>query len=456
MKNWELARRDLLKQLGLGLGCLPLLNASRSWAQGATVPPKLLIIHASEGYRMAQFKPPVGPIGTLPQSTAPLQPWKDYLTFLMDMTNPNYKGGVNYGHEAYGTIFWGGAKTTGSGRAQQPTGSTFDQVIADGLNAVTPVKERTLAFQVQLDRQPSQKVPGQNRCFWRDGSPINPESNPTETFARIFAGAAPANPAAGDAAKKLIAQRKSILDYVGNNLEQFKARVSADDRKTIDGHLGAIRDLENQLGGMGMPSGQSCGDGDPGMFTKDQILSTDTLFPKIMDAYMAIMLAAVHCGVTNVAALQISDSSGNQVNFGSFVDGIPPRGTGYKSAFRNWHDLGHNPVMNNVDHHRIVDQWCMQKLADFLTKVKATPDGAKTMLDSSLVMWTNHMEDGQSHNSQKVPWVLAGKVGDKLNTGISAASVGQPIQAAMADIITAMGVKASDPYVGSIPGLRKA
>ena len=28
MNKWELARRDLLKSLGLGIGCLPLLRAS--------------------------------------------------------------------------------------------------------------------------------------------------------------------------------------------------------------------------------------------------------------------------------------------------------------------------------------------------------------------------------------------------------------------------------------------
>jgi hypothetical protein len=451
MKNWELARRDLLKQLGLGLACLPVLSSGRAWAQAAAEP-KLFIIHASEGYRMPSWKPGPGPLGTLPASTSPLQPWKDYLAFLADMTNPNYKGGERFGHEAYGTIFWGGAKTKGPNKYQEPVGSTMDQVIADGLNARTPVREKTLALQVQLDREPAQKVPGGNRCFWRDGSPVNPESNPQETFNRIFAGAA-TNPMAGEAARLAIARRKSILDYVGSNLEQFKQRVSTDDRKVVDGHLTAIRDLEKQLGGMGPDVG--CASPDPGPYTKAQILSTDSLYPKIMQAYLDMMLAAVHCGVTNVATLQLSDSTGNQINFGSFVPGIPPRGTGYKSAFRNWHDLGHNPVVDGVDHHKVVDQWCMQKLADFLTKVKATPQGSGSMLDQGLVMWTNHMEDGESHLSQKVPWLLAGKAGGKLATGQAAASAGKPIQAAMADIITAMGVEPKDPFVGSIPGLRK-
>ena len=49
MKNLELARRDLLKQLGLGLACLPALNFSRAWAQGTGPSKKLMIILASEG-----------------------------------------------------------------------------------------------------------------------------------------------------------------------------------------------------------------------------------------------------------------------------------------------------------------------------------------------------------------------------------------------------------------------
>jgi hypothetical protein len=454
MKNWELARRDLLKQLGLGLACLPVLHSTRAWGQPA-ITPTLMIIHASEGYRMASWKPGVGPLTTLPASCKPLQDLKDYLIFLTDMTNPNYKGGEKFGHEAYGTIFWGGAKTKGSNKYQEPVGSTMDQVIADGLDLKKKGKEKSLALQIQLERQPMQKVPGGNRCFWRDGQAINPEFNPQETFARLFANATPANPAAGDAVKKLNAQKKSILDYVGHNLEQFKNRVSSEDRKVVDSHLSSIRDLENELGGMGQVDAGACGVMDPGMYTKDQILATDALYPKIMDAYMNMMLAAVKCGVTNVATLQISDSTGNQVNFGSFVDGIPPRGTGYKSAFRNWHDLGHNPVMNGVDHHRVVDQWCMQKFADFLNKAKAIPQGNGNFLDNNLVMWTNHMEDGETHASQKVPWLLAGKAGGTLNTGQAVNSAGKPIQAAMADIITAMGCSATDPFTGTIAGIRK-
>jgi hypothetical protein len=462
MNKWELARRDLLKGLGVGLACFPVLNHTRSWAQGTAPGKKLMIFLASEGYRMAQWKPNPGPLTELPQSCKPLEKHKGDLIFMTDMTNPNYKGGERFGHEAYGSIFWGGASTKGSNKYQEPTGSTFDQLIADSM----PKKKASLNFQIQLDRLPKQKVAGGNRCFWRAGAAINPDFNPTESYARIFGGL-PTDPAPGGGAampdpkvKQLLAQKKSILDYVGKSLDKFKARVAKEDQAIVNQHYDTIRELEGQLSGMGpggmpVPAG-GCGAVKPPTYTNADILAQDKIWPDIMRSYMNMMLAGVVCDLTDVAGLQVADSTGNAINFGAFVPGIPPRGTGYKSAFRNWHDLGHNPSMGGVDHHRVVDEWCMNEFSLFLDKVKAVAQPGGNLLDNSVVLWANHMEDGASHFSQKVPWLLAGKAGGKLNTGIAAQSAGKSIQGAMADICNAMGVPAKDPFVGAIPGVLKA
>ncbi len=462
MNNWEIARRDLLKGLGVGLACFPALYASRTYAQTAAAPKKLLIFLASEGYRMAQWKPATGPLATLPQSCKPLERHKEYLTFLPDMSNPNYKGGERFGHEAYGSIFWGGASTKGSNKYQEPTGSTFEQHIADGLPKKSAL---SLAFQIQLDRLPKQKVPGGNRCFWRNGAAINPDFNPTESYARLFGGlpAGPdpmmGTPVDDGRTKKLLAQKKSILDYVGKSLDKFKARVAKEDRAVVDQHYTVIRELEGQLTTIGgaptVPVGK-CGVVEPAKYTNADILAQDKIWPDILKAYANMMLAGTLCDLTNVATLQVSDSTGNAINFGAFVPNIPPRGTGYKSAFRNWHDLGHNPTMGGVDHHRVVDEWCMDQFSQFLDKVKAVQQPGGNMLDNSVVIWANHMEDGASHLSQRVPWLVAGKAGGKINAGQCAASGGKSIQGAMADLCTAMGVAPKDPFTGTIPGFLKA
>jgi len=48
--DWKLARRDLLKTLGVGAACIPLLTADRARAAGKDSV-KLIVILTSEGYR---------------------------------------------------------------------------------------------------------------------------------------------------------------------------------------------------------------------------------------------------------------------------------------------------------------------------------------------------------------------------------------------------------------------
>jgi hypothetical protein len=455
MKNWDLARRDLLKSLGIGVACLPILHSSKVWAQ-AGGNRRFAIVHATAGFWQANWRPNAGSLmsQTLPSSSAPLEPHKADLVFMHSMANPNYPVGANWGHECYGTIYWGGPqKAPGGSKYQEPQGKTLDQWIAEGLPKATRL---SLNFQVQVDRLPSSGTTGSSRCFWRGtGQPINPELNPAKTYAALFAGMAPAPTMTGPdpAVGKMLAQRKSLLDYVGTSLEKFKVKVGKEDKPVIDGHLQSIRDLEVEIAGTGGGGGSMPGRGqatDPGAFEDSAIMSDAALFPKIMNAYTDMMVAALKSGVTRVATLQLSNSSGNQLNFGAFVEGIPPKGTGYKSAFRNWHDLGHNPVMNGQNHKIIVDKWCMQKYADLITKMKGVQEPGGTMLSNSLVLWGNHMESGDNHHSQRIPWILAGQGGGGSVIKSGTCTSGGTISNAMADICKVMGVAPQGVWSGSV------
>jgi len=198
---------------------------------------------ASEGYVIGQWRPKTGPLmgQTLPASSSPLEPYKDHVNFLHPMTNPSFRGPIS-GHQAYATIFWGGSPNSG-GQYPTPTSATLDQVVAKGLEMSQPLAaggRASLAFQVQVDRKPSVGTTGARRCFWRGpGQPINPELNPQKTYADLFAGAT-TNPMAGEETTRLLARRKSLLDFVGRNLTSFKVRVARED-KTIDEEYEAIQ-----------------------------------------------------------------------------------------------------------------------------------------------------------------------------------------------------------------------
>ena len=427
MKNmsnsWDLRRRDLLKQLGLGAAMLPLLRTSKSWADAGGKPPKkLILVLASEGYVISGWRPKTGSLmdQTLPSSSSPLEPYKSHVNFLHPLTNPSYRGAIS-GHQAYATIFWGGPN--GGGQYPEPTGPTLDQVVAKHLGT-PPGGRASLAFQVQVDRKPESGGRGAVRCFYTGpAQAINPELNPFKTYQQLFAGMPAMSPDGkpDPAVQRLFARRKSVLDYVGGSLGRFKSRVASEDGKLIDGHLQSIRSLESELSAVANGRGPSRASVTaPPMVSDEDILAgpnANKMFPDIMHAYMDMIIAGLSSGVSNVGTLQISDATGKQVSFGSFVPGIPEIGTGYKTKYRNWHDLGHNPNFQGTNHKLIADKWCMAEFAAFIKKLQGISEPGGTMLDNSLVVWGNHMEDGSSHATQTTPWVTAGKAGGAIKTG---------------------------------------
>jgi hypothetical protein len=467
MKNWDVTRRDLLKSLGVGAACLPLLHSSKVWAQ-ANGAKKLLMYHSTAGYWMPLWRPAVGPLGTLPAASKPLEPHKADIAYVLNLTNPNYTVGANWGHECYGTTYWGGAQKAPSGsKYQEPQGKTLDLVVAEGLPKTNRL---TLNLQNQVDMAPSSGTTGSSRCFFRGaGQPINPELNPTKTYASLFAGlpttptmpGTPAPTGPDPAVKKLLGTQSSILDYVGKSLEKFKLKVGRDERGPIDGHLSSIRSLEKELSALGTGGGGGpspirppSSNPNPGMYEDAKILSDKALWPKIFDAYTDIMLAALSSGVTRVATFQLSNSSGNPMNFGLYVQGIPANGTGYKSPFYNWHDAGHNPIVGGKNLKTLVDTYMMERFASVITKMKAIQEPGGNMLSNGLLMWGNHMESGDNHHSQRLPWVFAGNAGGAINTGVNVDSAGKSINNAMADICKAMGVPGNAHWTGTV-GLAK-
>jgi hypothetical protein len=188
--------------------------------------------------------------------------------------------------------------------------------------------------------------------------------------------------------------------------------------------------------------------------TDEEILggpNANKIFPDIMHVYMDMIIAGLSAGVSNVGTLQLSDATGKQVSWGSFVPTIPELGTGYKTQYRNWHDLGHNPSFKGVNHKLIADKWCMAEFAAFIKKLQGIVEPGGTMLDNSLIVWGNHMEDGSNHVTQRTPWVTAGKAGGALKTGLCVGE-GRSTADAINEFSRAFGAM---PTVGSgFPELR--
>jgi hypothetical protein len=451
--DWALARRDLLKAMGVGAACLPLLSAGRAKAAGTMSQRKLIVILTSEGYRQQFWKPQAGPLAgqTLPDTLAPLEPHKADLIVMPDLNNVGFGTGASGGHGSYGSIFYG--LEPGKVSYKRPKGSSFDQVIAAGLPK-NPSGRSMLATHIQLERSPQSNpsTPASNRCFWLNGQPINPIGDPYMIYQEIFAGGPPAPSTPGVPVDKtaidhLMLRRKSILDYVGRSLDTFKKRLGNEDKVAIDAHFQSVRDLETQLQSAGTPAaGGKCS---PHQGTMIDV-NDPAKYPDILDAHLWLMVDALKCGITRLAGMQTSDSSGNNINF-AFVPGIPMRGTGYKTAFRNYHDLGHNPVLGGTDHKRIVDKWFMERFALLLDRMKAAPEDGGTLLTNSAVLFGNHMQDGSNHDANHIPWLMAGGCAGFFKTG-QCLPDGKPTNGVMTELCNAFGVMS--PFGYALPEIR--
>jgi hypothetical protein len=421
LNRWELRRRDLLKGLGVGMGCLPLLNASELWA-AATAPKRLAIVMNTNGYRQAYWKPMPGPLvgQTLPESAAPLEPYKASVIFCPDMTQPAYGGG---GHGSYVNCLASGPNDN-LREYRVPFTPTIDQIVGPELARAGGLNRVSLPLGIQIEGGNAGIFPSKRMC-WKDrNTPITPEEDIYKAYGDVFAGG-DKGVANADAVKRLLAHKKSLLDYVGGNIGRFKDRLGADDRQVIESHLQSVRELETQLSS---PKADltRCGH-DPG--APLDVKSAGN-YPALFHLSLDLMVAALKCDLTRVVTLAPCDASGSNI---SFKGEVP-------ECNRGWHSMGHNPATGGADIKKSADRWLMGQFASLIKRLQDVPEAGGSMLDSTIVLWANHMEEGANHNSQKTPWMLAGNVGRYFRTGQCAPSAGRPVNGVLYHLCHALGV----------------
>jgi hypothetical protein len=79
------------------------------------------------------------------------------------------------------------------------------------------------------------------------------------------------------------------------------------------------------------------------------------------------------------------------------------------------HDVSHHGNQpENMERHAKVDHHYTQLFANFLERLKATPEGDGNLLDHSLVFYGAGMSDGQAHSPYPLPLVAVGGGGGKV------------------------------------------
>lgn len=400
-RNPRVSRRALLGGLGASAALAPFLPLLE--ARGADAAPvRLIFWFTPHGTVYENWKPTGGQTDfTLSPILKSLEPFRSKLNILDGLKIQ--ADGVGAPHTKGPPLLWTASplnadmtftRADGSGGMYYGWNSaaSLDQVLLDELDPVTPY--RSLEFGVRSGGN----HPGSRMIYTGSETPLAPETNPWAAFKRLI----------GDIGKntdelaRIKAERKSVLDVLAGELGGLQARVSSADRKKIDAHLDAVRDIELRL----QNSNVSCQG--PVLGTEvDPNKSSNT--PVVMDAMISLMAASLSCGLTNFASMQyrVGENDG-----------------GYLYDWLGITDQEHHLLTHAGDTDANaraeltkIYSWYAEMFAKFLAKLDAVPEGNGTMLDNSLVVWGSELGKGNSHSFEKMPFVVAGGAGGKLPTG---------------------------------------
>jgi hypothetical protein len=198
--------------------------------------------------------------------------------------------------------------------------------------------------------------------------------------------------------------KKSALDNALVETAALRARLGTTDRVLLDTYQESLRDIERRLGSVMVPPATTgCVLPELGGETN---IAAEGNYEHIGKLQMDIIVAAMQCGMTRVASLQVGNSN-DQCSY-SWL-GVNNIG----------HDLAHNN--NNCDpsgsKKLTVYRWYSTMLDHLLTKLNSVQEGSGTMLDNTVVVWASEFSDSNGHNSNRLMWLLAGNANGYFRQG---------------------------------------
>lgn len=397
IRKRRLSRRALLRGAGVAIS-LPLLDAmipaATAWAKTeAKRKPRFGAIYIPHGATMAKWTPAkTGSDFEFTEILKPLEPYRERINVISGLGLPlayGTDGSAGANHTRASAVFLTCANPGTD--AQAKLGVSMDQIAARGLGQDTPLPSIELTIEESsLSCGTGLSCAYRNTIAWRtDVTPLPMENNPSVVFERLF----------GDGSTEAIraarrAQSKSLLDSAMAEVATLQRDLPASDRARLSDYLDDVREIERRVALAGQKP--------PGMKLPDAPVGIPTDFETHVKLMLDLQALAWQAEVTRVATLMFAHEVSNAVYPNS----------GIRDPF---HNLSHHSgVQANKDKFAVLNRYHVSMLAYLLERLKKTPDGEGTLLDNSLVLYGSGISDGNEHNHDPLPVVLAGGAGGAL------------------------------------------
>jgi uncharacterized protein DUF1552 len=396
----SLPRRTFLRGVGATIA-LPLLDSMVA-AQtplrktAAAARSRLSCIYVPHGATMDKWTPATQGKGfAFTEILSPLEKFRDRVSVASNLAHAaagavGSDAGADHARSA--AVFLSGVQPA---RDSIRVGATIDQIAAQHIGQDTPLPSIELSIEdVALSCGSGYACAYSNTISWKNAStPLPMENNPQVLFEKLFGDG-------GNDADRIArrAQSRSLLDSVLEQVATLRQDLPASDRARLSEYLDDVREIERRIqkAETQFPADLRLPDAPVGV-------------PESFDEHFKIMydlqVLAFRAEITRIATMMYARDTSLALYPSS----------GVRESF---HVASHHSnARAQMDRFAIINRYHVQMLAYFLDKLQSTPDGDGTLLDHSMVLYGSSMSNGNQHDHDPLPVILAGGAAGQLEGG---------------------------------------
>jgi len=395
-----ITRRTVLRGVGATLA-LPLLDAMVSAAtalsETAAEPVRRLgYVFMPMGCDITRWTPAgKDKLGELPFILNSLEPVKEDITIISNLELANAYPGS---HATSNSAFLSAAKAKLTESTDYYLGTTADQVAAQHIGQETQLPSLELAMDhLQLVGQCDNGYACvyQNNLSWSTPqTPLPAEAHPRIVFETLFGEGGSMSDR-----KAALRKRGSLLDWVVDDMVSLKRELGAGDRSRIDRYLDTVREVERRI-----QQAEAKTEENP-LPDLDRPMGVPAAYADHARLMFDLQLLALQGDVTRVITFQLARETSTR----SYPEiGVPD----------SHHPLSHHGNdENKVEKMAKINQFHVSLFAEFIEKLKNTPEGNGSLLDHSLYLYGSGMGNPNLHDHTDLPIIVAGGAAGNMKGG---------------------------------------
>jgi hypothetical protein len=222
---------------------------------------------------------------------------------------------------------------------------------------------------------------------WRSPTqPLPMEWNPRAVFEKLFGDTGSTDRAAREARLR---QHKSLLDSVNEKLARLRAELGPQDRVKVEQYTDAVRDVERRIARAEQQADLELPD-------MDQPQGAPPVFEDHLALMLDLQLLAYQSDLTRVISFML----------------------GKEQSARPYPQIGvpeaHHPLSHHQDqpaligHMSKINTYHAELFANYLAKLRATPDGDGSLLDHMTILYGSGISNSTRHSGENLPLLVVG------------------------------------------------